>query len=283
MSGEAVQASCESPRTGRFGLPDGGDLAFDLRGRGPPLVLVSGLGGAASFWGGFAEACARHFTVLTYDHRGTGRSSRCDTAYSVPGMARDLGALLDHLGWDRVALVGHSTGGAIGQVMGIEEPGRIARLVLSATWPRPCPYFRRLFTARLEVLESLGIEAYRRQAVLVLNTPSWIAAHDGQIAAELESARAAAHPLDAEITRRRIRAILDHDVLDRLSLIRCPTLAVVAQDDMVTPPHLTAAFAPGIADLATIVLPRGGHYMVRAEPAAYVGAVLPFLTGGPAA
>ena len=43
---------------------------------------------------------------------------------------------------------------------------------------------------------------------------------------------------------------------------------------------LSAAFAPGIAELATTVLPRGGHYMVRAEPEAYAGAVLPFLTGG---
>jgi aminoacrylate hydrolase len=262
----------------RLPLPGGGHLAFDRRGSGPPLVLVSGLGGAASFWGGFAQACARHFTVLTYDHRGTGRSSRCDTAYSVPGMARDLGVLLDGLGWDRVALVGHSTGGAIGQVMAIEEPGRIARLVLSATWARPCPYFRRLFSARLEVLERLGIEAYRRQAALVLNTPSWVAAHEGDIEADLAAARAAAHPLDAEITRRRIRAILDHDVLGRLGEVRCPTLAVVAQDDMVTPPHLTDAFSGSIADLATIVLPRGGHYLVRAEPEAYAGAVLPFLT-----
>lgn len=259
-------------------LPGGGHLAYAVRGEGRPLMLVSGLGGLASFWdaGGFAALCAGSgYSVIVHDHRGTGGSSRCDRPYSVPGMAADVLALMDHLGLDRVTLVGHSTGGAIGQVLTLEQLGRIERLVLSASWARPCAYFRRLFEGRLEILEHLGLAAYRRHAALLLNAPYWIATHDRLLYEELGSA--GEHPLDTTITRCRIQAILGHDVLDRLGGIRCPTHIVTAADDAVTPAYHAQALATAIPRATLALLPRGGHYVQRAEPAAYAKAVMPFL------
>jgi len=154
-------------------LPDGGRLAYEEAGTGPPLLLVSGLGGLASFWRGFAQACSARFRVVTYDHRGVGRSSPLAGATSIADMAADLLALLDHLGIAATSLVGHSTGGAIAQHLAIHHPGRLSRLVLSATFARPCPYFQRLFEGRLEILDRLGLEAYRRHAALLLNAPAW--------------------------------------------------------------------------------------------------------------
>jgi aminoacrylate hydrolase len=154
-------------------------------------------------------------------------------------------------------------------------------LVLSATWARSCAYFRRLFEARLEILERLGFGAYRRHAALVLNPPYWIAAHDSELAAELQAGPGhpmQEHPMDGEITRRRIRAILAHDVLDRLPAVTCPTHVVVAADDAVTPAYHSQALVQAIQGASLQVLPRGGHFLNRAEPEAYAGAVIPFLT-----
>ena len=50
-------------KTGLAPLADGGSLAYTLRGEGPPLVLISGLGGLASFWNAFAEVCAVAGTI----------------------------------------------------------------------------------------------------------------------------------------------------------------------------------------------------------------------------
>ena len=114
----------------RLVLPDGGELAYGVVGDGPPLVLVSGLSGVASFWDPLVPALAERRRVILHDHRGTGASSRCLIPYSVDRMAADVLALMDHLGVARADVMGHSTGGAIGQTLAVEHADRVGRLVL---------------------------------------------------------------------------------------------------------------------------------------------------------
>ena len=52
-----------------------GDLYYEERGEGPPLLLVPGLSGLGSFWAFQVEAFSRDFRVVVHDHRGTGRST----------------------------------------------------------------------------------------------------------------------------------------------------------------------------------------------------------------
>src|SRR5579885_195546 len=125
-----------------------GELHYEICGRGPPLVLASGLGGLASFWDGQLCDLARSFQVITFDHRGSGRSSKSPPPYSIDGMVQDVVDLIDHLKSETVFYVGHSTGGAIGQRLAARHPARLSGLVLSATWTHADPYFRRLFTLR---------------------------------------------------------------------------------------------------------------------------------------
>lgn len=264
-------------------LPDGGALAYSDTGMGTPLVLISGLGGLASFWTGFAATCAPYFRVVTYDHRGVGRSSQLDGATSIAAMRDDLLGLLDHLGIETAAVLGHSTGGAIAQRLAIDHPSRVSRLVLSATFARPCAYMRRLFDGRLELLERLGIDAYRRHAATLLNAPYWLDANDAIVEAELTAAAGRSKPSDAAVVRERMLAVLGHDAQDELGRILCPTRMVVAEDDIVTPAYLSRRLADGIAGADVVTLPRGGHYAMRAEPELYRDAVLDFLRGGASA
>jgi aminoacrylate hydrolase len=123
-------------------LADGEELYYEVHGQGPPLVLVSGLNGVGAFWKPHLDALSRNYRVVLHDHRGTGRSSPSRIDYSVEQMAGDLVELLDHLEIGKADIVGHSTGGAICQVLGIDHPGRVASLVLSATWTVADGYFR---------------------------------------------------------------------------------------------------------------------------------------------
>jgi len=257
-------------------LEDGGHIAYEIIGDGPPLLLVSGLGGLASFWEEFARRCAPYFTVITHDHRGTGASSRCDRPYSIAGMADDVLALMAHLGVERPLYAGHSTGGAIGQYLAARKGVAFSRLVLSATFARPCAYFRRLFETRLQLLEAGGLAMYREHTALLLHPPYWLAGHGIPASAPA----AAPHPLDAEILRRRIAAVMAHDALDALCRIQCPTLVVAARDDIVTPDYHSRQLADEIPDAQLALLPRGGHYVPRTETDRYAGVVLDFLRNG---
>jgi aminoacrylate hydrolase len=256
----------------RLALLDGGTLAYGVFGTGAPLVLVSGLGGLADAWAPMLPALARRFRVVLHDHRGTGASSRCDRPYSVGSIAGDVLALMDHLGVATAALVGHSTGGAVGQHVALHAPARLSRLVLSASWARSCAYMRRLFALRLLVLDRLGVTAYRELSDLVLAPPWWTAAQPRLRSATDES------PLDVEILRRRIGAVLAHDTQDTLDRIRLPVLVITALDDAVVPAAHSTGLARDIPGARLVELPQGGHLIGRTRTERYLAEIEAFLS-----
>src|SRR5258707_2875590 len=147
-------------------------LYYERHGMGFPVLFVSGLGGFASFCQDQIAAFAKRFEVVTFDHRGIGQSDQARFGYTVERMAADVVSLMDALRIKRAHVVGHSTGGAIAQVLAIDHPSRLASVVLSATWTKADAYFRRLFTFREEVLLRLGAGTYLPSATLYLHS-SW--------------------------------------------------------------------------------------------------------------
>src|SRR5438477_3088996 len=101
------------------------EIYYEEAGQGEPLMLVPGLSGQGSFWSQQVEAFKRDFRVIVHDHRGAGRSTHSAIKYSVEQMADDTLRLMSALGIERAHLVGHSTGGAIGQVIALDQPGRL--------------------------------------------------------------------------------------------------------------------------------------------------------------
>ena len=238
-------------------LRDGAELHYEIHGSGPPLFLVAGLGGDGRWWGANVAALARDFTVVVHDHRGTARSTLSRIDYSVAQMADDALQLIDALGFDKVHWCGHSTGGAMGQVLAIEHPGRIDRLVLSATWARTDAFFRRLFEMRSLMLRELGPAAYLKASALALNAPAWVRDHDADLA--VAEARAGETIPVPEIVLSRIAAIVAHDRREQLQRVKAPTLAICARDDTVTPLYFTEELVRLIPGARSYVLPDGGH------------------------
>jgi aminoacrylate hydrolase len=257
-------------------LEDGGHLHYEVHGAGPPLLLVPGLGGLGSFWEPQVAPLADRFTVVLHDHRGTGQSSLERIDFSVGQMAADLIALLDHLGIERARLVGHSTGGAIGQTIALDAPGRLDRLVLSATWPRADGYFRLLFDSRAEILRRLGPGAYQRASALFLWPASWV--REQPEVAAIDDEEAARRIPDPELVLRRIAAIQRFDRRAELCGITTPTLVIGARDDTVTPAWFSEDIGRLIPRAETVILPQGGHFFPVTEAEAFRLLVLEFLT-----
>ncbi|HSI00300.1 MAG TPA: alpha/beta fold hydrolase [Reyranella sp.] len=256
-------------------LRDGAELYYETHGSGPPLLLVPGLGGDGRWWGENVAKLAEHFTVVVHDHRGTGRSTLSRTAYSVAQMADDALQLIEALGFDRVHWCGHSTGGAMGQVLAVEHPARLDKLVLSATWAKTDAFFRRLFEARALVLKELGPVAYQKSSGLSLNSPAWVRDHDAEMAA-FEAKAHETIPVP-EIALSRIAAIVAHDQRDRLQTVRAPTLAICARDDMVTPLYFTEELVRLIPNARAWVLPDGGHFYPHVHGAEFRRVMTSFL------
>ncbi len=176
---------------------------------GFPVLFITGLGGYASFWQEQVAAFAKRFEVVTFDHRGIGQSDPARMGYTVERMAVDAVALLDALEVRRAHVVGHSTGGAVAQVLAIEHANRVASVVLSATWTKADAYFRRLYALRKEILERLGPSIYLQSATLVWY-PSWWVARNNEKLRQIEAQHLATFA-PTEMVINRIDAMLAFD------------------------------------------------------------------------
>src|SRR5437588_1776915 len=145
-----------------------GEIYYETHGTGPAVLLVPGLGGVGSYWNPNLPAFSQNYNVIVHDHRGTGQSSRSRIRYCVDQMTDDLLGLMDHLKIEQAHLVGHSTGGAIGQTLSAREPGRLKSLVIYASWTKADPFFRRVFEARRALLMQAGAAAYARSTAVFL-------------------------------------------------------------------------------------------------------------------
>jgi aminoacrylate hydrolase len=250
-------------------------LYYERQGMNFPVLFISGLSGLAAFWQDQVATFAKRFEVVTFDHRGIGQSDESRIGYTVERMTADVVRLLDALGVARCHLVGHSTGGAIAQVLAIEHPKRLASLVLAATWTKADAYFRRLYALRKEILQRLGPSIYLQSATL-LWYPSWWITHNNERLRQIE-AQALADFAPTEIVASRIDAMLAFDRTADLGRIKAPTLVVGAEDDIVTPAYFSEELARLIPGAEIKLFPRGGHFLTQVRPREFNNAVLPFL------
>jgi poly(3-hydroxyalkanoate) depolymerase len=113
---------------------DGHLLRVSIRGEGPPLLLVMGLGGNIEMWGPLERALARYgIQTIAYDASGTGHSPARLVPLRMPALARQAAHLLDALGHPSADVLGVSYGGAVAQELTLGNPHRVRRLVLAST------------------------------------------------------------------------------------------------------------------------------------------------------
>ena len=101
-----------------------------IGGEGPPLLLVHGWPEFWYAWRMVMPALARDFEVIAVDQRGMGLSDKPAGGYDTGTLAGDPVALMDALGHERFALVGHDTGFAISYALAADHPDRVDRVAL---------------------------------------------------------------------------------------------------------------------------------------------------------
>src|SRR5687768_5345884 len=121
---------------GLFRASSGGvEIAYEVVGSGPPVLLIQGLGYGGRGFGQTVDRLAEDFTVAVFDNRGFGSIYVPPRTYSVPQHAGDTVAVLDAVGFERAHVVGASLGGMIAQELALMRSERVGRLVLACTTP----------------------------------------------------------------------------------------------------------------------------------------------------
>src|SRR5258708_32740892 len=111
-------------------------LFYEQRGEGARFLVVTGTNGDLRRKPSVLESpLARRFTLLAYDQRGLGQSSKPDRAYRMADYAGDAAQLMEAVGWSSARVLGISFGGMVAQEFALRHPPKVERLALACTPP----------------------------------------------------------------------------------------------------------------------------------------------------
>jgi pimeloyl-ACP methyl ester carboxylesterase len=220
-------------------------LNYEVSGEGEPLLLVMGTSGSLALWGELRPRLAERYQVIAFDNRGLGGSERGDGPITVASLAEDASALLEALEVPRAHTLGWSLGSAVLQELALAHPEQVASAVMYATWGR-CDGFQRSVLSALRLPYAVrDMEAALTVAGIAFSPE----ALDRPEFAQLLEPMLPAFPQTEEqmaVTVEQWDADLAHDTLERLGGITAPTLVVVGEQDLLTPPWQAKAVADAI-------------------------------------
>ena len=260
---------------------NGVELAYELRGRGAPIVMIHGAQGDQSMFAGLAAAFAEKYRVLTFDQRGSGLSEKPDVPYSMAMLADDTGALMDHLGMSPAHVIGVSMGGMIAQELALRHPDKVRSLVLGCTTPGGPKAVRVGGGALTNAYSTQPMTAEERGKALAeaAFSKGYLAQHPEIITSMIESRRQ--RPIDSAAFARRMKAAADHDTYDRLPQIHSPTLVIAGKDDALIAWENSQLIAESIKGSRLVILEPAGHCFWLEQPAQTHEAIARFLASVP--
>jgi pimeloyl-ACP methyl ester carboxylesterase len=224
-------------------------LYYEDRGAGEPLLAIVGFASSSAVLESLATPYGAQFRYITYDHPGTGRSSKCSLPMTTAQLAASATRILDELGIESAHVVGHSLGGAIAQELALRSPHRVRSLVLigsSTSGPLSVPADPR-DVARVAVH---GLRPAIFSADFLEREPE---------RADALMRALTAHPAPPWSIAGQFLAAGLHDRGLDLHRVTAPTLILHGERDLLVPVANARRLAAAIPDTELHVFPGAGH------------------------
>jgi pimeloyl-ACP methyl ester carboxylesterase len=264
-----------------------------IGGDGPPLLLVHGWPENWYAWRFLMPALARDFTVIAVDQRGIGLTDKPQDEYDAATLARDLAALMDALGHQRFAVVGHDTGYIISYALAADHRDRVDRLVVAEIpgapgvadapglfvpepinnklWHIP---FNRVNDELIVDMVRSNADAYYRYEYAVqgggATLPDYAIEYYVSLYNRDKDVLRASFGLyrawDATVTQNEER---------KKTLLTIPVLGIGGENSWGPAP--AAGMTPAANDVQTVVIPGAGHWVAEQAPEEMLAALTPFL------
>jgi 3-oxoadipate enol-lactonase len=235
-------------------------LKVDVDGSGVPIMFVHGLGGSSNSFQTLMHDM-RDFRCLRVDLPGSARSRLPHEKLTIEWLVRSVTETAQNLGAWPTHLVGHSMGTIICQHIAALMPEAVLSMTLFAPILEPSDSARQRIRERAKIAMGQGMCVVADQVIEV-----GLSSHSkSQCPLAAAFVRESHMRQDAESFAQTCEALASATAAD-LRMIKCPTLLVTGDEDMVAPPSAMQAMAEKLKSSKTRILDRCGHWTMIEKP-----------------
>ena len=251
-------------------------MFYKTVGEGEPFLMIHGIGSDHLAWENQEEDMSRHFRLILPDLRGHGKTTVPNLGSMIPGsrLADDLAGLLDHLGYDRVHVLGHSMGGIVAQFFVLRHQNRVRKLILVDTSSEIAEETVDVVYSWREAQVEGGDEAYFWTSLRSSYPAEWIE-NNPDIVQHLKERSGNVNP--AGVLAVGLGLAADFKFTKKLSNIHVPTLIIHGEDDRVFNVQLAKIMHENIPQSELKILKGCGHAPTRQMTDKFNKLVIEFL------
>jgi len=249
---------------------DDTEIAYFVKGKGQPVLLVHGITTYSFIWRKISPLLETGYQVLGIDLPGCGASSKgVEKAFSIKNHALLLNDFLEEIGIQKIHLVGHDVGGGIAQIFAVNFPEKVISLTLLNSvaydfWP-----VQPIIAMRTPIIRQLAMSTLDKGALqLVVRRGLY---HKKNLTRELLDFFW--EPMKTKEGRKaflHFAASLDNNELleieEKLHQLQLPVLIMRGDADQYLSAAIAEKLANNIQGAKFIRIPTGGHFMQEDEP-----------------
>ncbi|MCK4367375.1 MAG: alpha/beta hydrolase [Thermoplasmata archaeon] len=268
-------------------------IEHEVRGSGPPCLLAPvGWGIDYTLWAHYLADLEKKLTMIYFNPRGIGDSSKIASPSdcSTDSIVSDMERLRKHLGFEKIAVMGHSAGGFSALKYAIRRPENVSALVLIATAANTeyeADFDELLRTdkriARVhEEMAKPGKEEMAKEELMRRNLIIMFSVYFKDyepFRGEFEELLSASKMSVDHLRYHQQADLPRYDVLDDLPQISCPTLILAGDYDPICPPKFSRVMDDAIPESKLMVFENSGHCPFIEERDEFVRSVVDFLEG----
>jgi pimeloyl-ACP methyl ester carboxylesterase len=254
---------------------DDAEIFYEIRGSGPPVVLLHPFPSHHELWHPVARALESRYRLILPDLRGHGESEIGEGSALMRQHASDITRILDTAGVGKAAFVGCSIGGYILFEFWRRFRDRVTSLALCDTRPQADTAEGRAIRLKsADTVVEQGTEPFIETMIPKLMGRTTLTTRPDLV----EGARAMMRKMSAENISLALRGMAERpDSVADLKSINVPTLLVIGDEDILSPVADGELMRQSIPGSLLKVIPKAGHYAPWEQPEAVGTALRQFL------
>jgi 3-oxoadipate enol-lactonase len=256
----------------------GQTVHYVKEGAGEPILILNGIMMSTKSWEPFVGSLTAHNTLIRLDFFDQGASARMTGPYTQDVQSDLVEGLLDHLGIEKINIVGISYGGEVALLFAVNHPDRVRRLVVFNATSYTSPWLKDIGRQWIAIGKTRDGQTYYKATIPVIYSPTYYETNlEWMRRREALLVPLFSNPEFLDAMERLTLSAESYDVRKSLDVIDAPTLIVAADEDYLTPLPNQRALKQMIRDSELVILPGVGHASMYERPKLFVALILGFI------